>query len=386
MNKIGISTVFTGYNYGSALQAFATCKIVESLGFNSELMGLIGSVVKGRDVRIGKLCALAFKTLTHPSNLKNNINTYHSTMTKPIPAESVQKFDEFTQQYLNPVRYSMQELRHKAKTTEYFAFICGSDQIWNSSTYYVDPFYYLRFAPINKRVSFAPSFGRNYVPEYNWNKIKKYVGEVPFRSVRETSAVDIIEKMTGEKPTVLIDPTLILNANEWIESLDLSVNAPAEQVPYILAYFLDRPNDHAMGYVKQLAKFTGFRVIGIPYEFEGYNYCDEIVSAGPREFVELIRKAAVVCTDSFHGTAFSMNFHVPFYTFDRNYGSAEKQSTRIVSLLQLTGMLDRLNPKAFSSSYHCDFTESSMVLQNIGMKAKEYLMTSFRQIKENVPK
>ena len=93
--------------------------------------------------------------------------------------------------------------------------------------------------------------------------------------------------------------------------------------------------------------------------------------------MKLVKNASIVCTDSFHGTAFSLNFGVPFYTFERNYGVAAKQSSRILSLLNLTGTMHRFcTGKAALSNEPIDFTYVSMVLESERQKSMKYLSDS----------
>ncbi len=380
--KIGIATVYTGYNYGSALQAFATKSVLESLGYNSELLCIAGSLIKGRDIRIKKLSVIFARTVWRPWSLKRTLVIYKGTPASQLTEASKSLFQTFYDKTLQPEKTSYGNLRKRARTDEFPAFVCGSDQIWNSTTYYVDPFYYLRFAPINKRIAFAPSFGRDYVPDYNLKKITKYISGIPYRSVRESSGSDIVETIIGEKPAVLIDPTLILSANQWIEALRLKDATCKEKEPYILAYFLDDPSNHAIDCIEWLKRATGFKVIGIPYGFENSNSYNEVAVAGPREFVQLARNAAAICTDSFHGTAFALNFKIPFYTFDRNYGTAEIQSTRVFSLLELVSLTERFNPPLETLEAMIALGNSEEVLVTERKKAVAYLKNALYEITE----
>lgn len=55
MSKIGVATVYTGYNYGSALQAYATkCILFEMDTLNGACYDCIArSTVDKTDIRIG---------------------------------------------------------------------------------------------------------------------------------------------------------------------------------------------------------------------------------------------------------------------------------------------------------------------------------------------
>lgn len=367
--KIGIATVYTGYNYGSSLQAYATKMILRNMGYEGELLKLDGSLIPGRDVRPGKLLITALRSLIHTGSLKT-LKNYQQSMSKELPEESVKKFGEFTKDALSPRLISGGALKKAAHSQEYKAFVCGSDQIWNSEVFYVDPFYYLRFAPVNKRIAFAPSFGRDFVPEYNKKTIARYVADIPCKSVREISGAGLIQELTGADAQVLLDPTLVMNADEWTLSLGLAEKGGGEK--YLLAYFLDKPSQEAEETVLAVARKFGLKIVGLPYRFTDCPW-ENAAGAGPKEFVEYIRNAAVVCTDSFHGTAFSLNFNVPFYTFDRNYGSAGEQSARISSILELTGMMARYEPESIDECMTLDLQHVNAVLAQEREKAHAYL-------------
>ncbi len=366
--SVGIATVYTGFNYGSSLQAFATKTLLEEMGYKGNLLKLGGSILPGRDVRLKKTMVVLARSLLHSGGMKS-LKNYSDSIKKSLSPESKGYFNHFTDFYLQPETVSYKNLKKEAQSDKYKAFLCGSDQVWNSAVFYVDPFYYLRFAPREKRIAFAPSFGRDFVPDYNKKKIKKYLSGINHKSVRESSGRALVKDLTGDDAQVLIDPTLALSAAEWSHHLKLNSN----EEKYLLAYFLDQPSEKAINAVKEISEKYSLKVIGLPYSFEGLPWAENIVSAGPREFVEYIKNASFVCTDSFHGTAFSLNFNVPFYTFERNYGNAGKQSARIESVLGLVSAQDRYEPEDFSQCLNISFENVNKVLSSEREKSKSYL-------------
>lgn len=372
--KILLTTVFTGYNYGSSLQALAGKQIIEKSGYECELIKL-KSLVKGRDVRLGKLMTILFRSLFTKKN--SALKIYGKSYNKALIDETESKFFAFADEYLKPLERSWKSLKRVAN--ESVACFSGSDQIWNSTTLYVDPLYYLRFAPNNKRVALAPSFGRDYIAEYNKEKIAKWINDYQFLSVREDSGVKLIKELTGRDALHLLDPTLIINSSEWRKILQIKEKPKT----YILAYFLDVPSKAAMQGLKELKEKLGYKIIAIPYKFNYVQYCDSMISAGPKEFVELVANARVVCTDSFHGTAFSINMHTPFFTYEREYGSASKQSERILSILRGMNMLNRFQPKNISEELdNLNFGYSDEILSVERVKAYKYVNNAITTIKE----
>ncbi|KHA61683.1 hypothetical protein NL53_05040 [Vibrio variabilis] len=372
MKKVGIATVSTGYNYGSSLQAYATKKLLAKLGYEGELIRLKGGLVKGRDIRVKKLIVLVMRSLIHKRNVTSIYSQYSKKGIKSISSNSRTFFDDFAREYLQPATYSWGNLKKLAKSKDYSSFLCGSDQVWNGDTFYVDPLYYLEFAPKSKRIAFSPSFGRDKVADYNRKKIAKKIREIPYLSVREDVGCKIIRELTGKSSVVLVDPTLALSRDDWAEEFDLSNRIVSE--PYILVYFLDVPSEQAKAFILALQKKLNVKVFSIPYKFNGeldFNHID----AGPIEFLKLVFNAEYVVTDSFHGTAFSMNFGVKFATFERNYGKSGNQSSRVISLLSKVDMMGCFEPNEIIYG-HCQSSQAYEKLAVERVKSLKFLENS----------
>lgn len=369
MKKVGIATVYTGYNFGSALQAYATKLILDDLGFEGILLRLKGSLNKGRDIRLKKLCVMSKRILLHYNQFKKHIKTYKSSLSAKITDDEKMMFEKFSDTYLKPYYTTWKKLKKEAKSRDYYAFFAGSDQIWNSEALYVDPFYYLRFAPKQKRIAFVPSFGRNYIADYNKKVIGKYIKDFNYISVRERSAVDIVKELTGKKAECLLDPTLIISKEKWKAEFEI----PEINAKYILAYFLSEPSDYAKKYMQKLAEETNMEIYSIGCGGKDKYTGDVRINAGPKEFAEYLFNANYVCTDSFHGTAFSINFGIPFFTFQRQYGNAGEQSERIKSLLSLTKMGARYEPqiKIMYEAFDRELCEEILKVER--EKTKKYL-------------
>lgn len=376
-----IATVFTGFNYGSSLQSYATETIIKNIGYCPQIVKLSGSVQKGRDIRLRKAAAIAFRMLLHPTLIKRTLSTYRQNMSSSLNKHVKKMFNIFTEAQLHPLNLKWGQLKKLAKKESVVACICGSDQIWNADTLYVDPLYYLRFAPHCKRVAFAPSFGRTTIPKYNIKKISKWVSDIPYLSVRENSGSDLVNQMTNRVAQVVLDPTLLIERRTWIE---FSKKVIVKE-DYLLVYFLNEPNDTLKSEIRKFADNHKWKICCFSQFAYWHGVADVIVDAGPKEFVSLISNARFVFTDSFHGTAFSINLNVPFYVFERAYGLAGKQSTRITSLLSAMGLNERFivslcNRKIID--FPIDFEYSNAVLSKEREKASNYLKKSISGCKD----
>lgn len=108
----------------------------------------------------------------------------------------------------------------------------------------------MRFAPKHKRIALSPSFGRDFIADYNKDKMKEWISDYPYLSVREDSGVKLIKELTGREALHLLDPTFIINADEWRNILSVE-DKPND---YILAYYLDKPSVLAMESLKSIKR------------------------------------------------------------------------------------------------------------------------------------
>jgi hypothetical protein len=382
MKKIGISSVYTGFNYGSSLQSYATKRILAEIGYKGINISLKGSLINGRDVRVKKILVIAFRLLNQIQTSSKRVKIYNNSIKKPFSEETKKLFMDFKTNYIQSCSYSWIYLRKMAHKSDFKAFICGSDQIWSGEALYVDPQYYLRYAPKNKRIAFAPSFGSDKVANYNKRIIKRYINEIPNISVREESGVSIIKELTNREAIHLIDPTLILDKEKWNTYLELDEN-DFNSKDYILAYFLSEPSEYAKAYMIRLAIKTNLKVIALPYLRNKSDWVDYVPDAGPIEFVNFVRNAKYVCTDSFHGTAFSIIYQVNFFTFDRQYGNAINQSTRVLSFLKLMSLTCRFNPLIENFDSPIDFKKCQKILEIERKKAISFLLKSINSVGGN---
>ena len=167
---------------------------------------------------------------------------------------------------------------------------------------------------------------------------------IDFCSVREKSGQKIIKDLTGREVPVVCDPTILFTAEEWAETV-----SPERfiQEPYLFCYFLGN-NPGQREFVKRFKEATGYKIVQL-------QHCDEYIrsdvgfpdyapyNVGPAQFVQLIRDAEYVFTDSFHASVFSLLHGKRFFTFRRyNNDSIVSTNGRLYSLLSLVGQEDRL--------------------------------------------
>lgn len=335
-------------------------------------------------MRIEKLLVMLLRSIWRFSLLKQTFLTYKKSLNKEITLASKNKFLNFFNEYIEPYKMTKKELRAYGKNENVLAVICGSDQIWSATSVYIDPLYYLSYFPKEKRVAYAPSFGKKAIPNYNKKVIKNYLKEINYLSVREIEGQNIIRNLINKEVEVLIDPTLLLNKEEWKEVYETR-RIIAEK--YILFYFLDEPSQNMLKKLKKIVDNYNEKIIVIPNVIKQITKISENVStvdSGPLEFLNLLFNAEFVCTDSFHGMLFSINFNKKFYIFERNYGIVSKQSGRITSILEILKLKNRFvnEDTELNVNLEINWEKVNIELEKQRVKSKKYLLSCLKEIGE----
>ena len=227
--------------------------------------------------------------------------------------------------------------------SNYDAVMVGSDQLWTPAGL-MTKFYNLLFVPDNiRKISLATSFGVTEIPKNQVELTKQYLDRIDFLSVREVSGQKLVKEMTGREAVVAVDPTLLFDGEEWLGFFDYVEQC---EEPYIFAYFLGDNNAYRDA-VERFAKKKNLKIITCPHldEFVERDMIfgdDQRFDVSPVDFLNLIRGAKYIVTDSFHGSVFSILNHKSFLTVNRYSDSLRKsKNTRIDSLFSLLGIEDR---------------------------------------------
>ena len=155
-------------------------------------------------------------------------------------------------------------------------------------------------------------------------------------TVREDKAVELLRGIGIESEQV-IDPTLMLNKDEWEKYMSESL----VNEPYVLVYHPYNIVDIQKIYevARKIADKKRLKVVSfLWWERKPIKHADRtIFNASPGEFLSLMYHADYIITNSFHGTAFSINFNKQFWVF-----SPSKFSSRITSIIKMLGIENRL--------------------------------------------
>lgn len=324
--KIGIITRHAVANYGSFLQSYATQYTLQKLGHEAVIVNYISENEK--PLALGK--TITRNTQAHANKIKKMLYMLLQTINSAV---CYKRFEGFRKKKLRETKeYNTAfELKECVETID--VFCTGSDQVWNTINFdEFDPAYFLNFVPTDvPKISYAASFGRKEFDQGKMSQLERYLGSYNRISVREKSGIDILNRM-GLHGSVVLDPTLLLNKEEWRK-----FSKQPKERNYILVYQL-RKNPDFLNYVDKIQKKMKCDVIRVTTDFK------QIFKAGrtrclisPEAFVGYFSNASLVITDSFHGTAFSINFNVPFVEI-----LPDRYAERNLNILKMFGLQSRI--------------------------------------------
>lgn len=235
---------------------------------------------------------------------------------------------------------------------EYDYFIVGSDQVWNPTWYSEKDkkmeAYFLKFAENQQKISLSPSFGMMELPELWKDIFADNLKTFMALSVREKSGADIIKNLTGREAKILIDPTMMLKAEQWMQiaSKPKWMNSNTD---YILTYFIGGISSQAEQFIKKTSEKNDLHVLRLL----DLSYPNQY-PVDPGEFIYLLSHAKLILTDSFHACVFSFLLGKPFLVFERN----DMGTSMMCRIETFTNTFD-IRRKVFSSELKNELFEAN---------------------------
>lgn len=387
MKPIGLVTCYFHHNYGSMLQAYATEMIMKKMKLPYETIACKRPrdyMTENHYLYILKKILIADWDMFLGKKRIENAKKKNSEFAKNCALRD-SAFTKFANEYfhISPFCQNREEL--KKMSENYSAFLVGSDQLWRTDS--VEHGYYtLEWVPDNiRKIAYSTSIGVKEVPWFQKKKNQRFMSRFSYIALREQSACDLVKKLTGREVQVVLDPTLLFTGEQW---LDIQKENPLTDGKYIFVYLLgDNPEQRE--YIKRVKERTGCDIVALQH-LDNYipsdnGFADEAPYVGPSEFLNYIRNAEYVFTDSFHCSVFSILYKKSFFTFNRFSESAKQgTNTRIDNLLHITGLEERrwniAKPIETCVSMDSDFDNAYSLLEQYRNRSWNYLKEAFKGI------
>lgn len=317
MKRVAIITYHFSDNFGSILQAYALKKMIQKEGYECD-------IIDYRKAEVKELYRI-FKPNTNKFNIITNL---YSVLYYGKLARRKVRYEKFRTKVLQLTekKYEKPEELHELNM-RYDVFVCGSDQVWNTEIVDFDLSYVLHFAD-KKRISYAASCGPKLQNKENLEILKEDLSKFDSISVREESTKKVLEQLVKTEISVVVDPVLLLQRKEW----DSLIGGKMIKEEYIFCYF---PGGAPIEGEKISAEYAKIhkckRILVMPEWRNIFRKGKKEYDAGPIEFLNLIKNAKHVFTSSFHGTAFSVIFNIPFSVVSHNKQIDQRIATLLVA-------------------------------------------------------
>lgn len=339
--KVGIITFHKSHNCGSILQAFALQTILSRLGHDVRIINFSN---KGQQ--------RLYSIMAKPTSLKAIIK---NAVLLPYRSGLEKNFDSY-ERFIRNHLYVDGAVVRDANLLSDFGFDCivaGSDQIWNITIADGDDAYFLPWVKSAKKVAYAPSFGAKNIarfaddPSFYASCIKSFDA----LSIRENNGRVWIEDLTGLDVPVVLDPTLLLAAQDYDSLEDDSLVLPDEYIFYYSPGYSFDINE----LVKRVGRRYNLPVIAFnakAFYLKGMGLVSDFrlpSTESPAAYLTLIKNARAVFTTSFHGTIFSSLYRKTFWTIKN--GGMFGDDDRVLTLMNTLGLEDRLIPIEYDDGF-----------------------------------
>ena len=355
MKKIAFITVHVGFNFGSKLQAVATSEILKKLGHTSICVNYIPPRVT-HNRYFGKAYS-------------NPLKFIRKLLFFPFHLISKCRFDDYLSKHCKVSKAFHAEDDFRENCPQADVYMSGSDQLWNYKHNEGNDKHYFFDGIEGRKIAYASSIGMTSLPEDYANYVKEQLSQYSAISVREQSAVELLGKM-GISATQVLDPTFMLNKEEW--SPFASRRLVKEKYIFVYLPYNIKDKDLIFRSVRKIAKEKNLKVVSYSDNVIKDKYADlTIYFVDPGDVLSLILHADVVITNSFHGTAFSINLNKQFWTY-----MPSSFSTRITSILKLCELNNRLLENVITDKQMneiADFNHTNSVLQQERQKSYDFL-------------
>ncbi|MBQ2932572.1 MAG: polysaccharide pyruvyl transferase family protein [Clostridia bacterium] len=350
---IKIVTFHNAHNFGAVLQCYALKTAIKNLDRKCEVENVVNQKINDMyKPQIGlkkkSLAGLAKSIIAYPTR-KKGYDVFEDFISKRILDKSA-------------------DWDCKDADTIY---ISGSDQVWNWEMTDFDKTYFLDFVKMpESKNAYSASFGFDEIPAEYQDEYKRLLGDFNKISVREQQGADILKKLLGREVPVTLDPSMLLTEDNWRQFAETERKRKKE---YILLYLMSETKS-LIEFTRKLKKATGLDVIYINNSLwnrkRGFKYKSYI---SPEEWVRLFLNARYVVTNSFHGTAFSINFNKDF--FAGLLPSTSKVNSRIENILKKFGLEDRLVSNVLDADLKkaIDYEKVNNIIKTERKKSLEFL-------------
>lgn len=383
--NIGIITLFDNGNYGSELQSLAMNDYLKSKGHDAVFIKVKAKnkFLRAIELLIDRIRKTYILRKDSELFLYNKDRESNQIKQRNISPDLRKKIHEFMDSRVTMERVPRWAFPPKHRIN---AYICGSDQVWSALRIPLAPEFFLTKVPSSRKIAYAPSLGIDDMPKFFQNKAGKYIKDFKYLSIREDAAKEALKEKFGLNAVQVLDPTMLVGKEFW-DSLLEKEGKKKPSFDYIFCYFLGEVPDEVLTVIERLSE--GKKVIMLPYEEDSKRVNNGLYQeADPLDFVNLIKYADCVLTDSFHGSVFSILYGKRFIVTRRTHVGRASQTSRIKSLLRMVHLEERYCSEVENMErLLVQYADSSMVeneIRDMQTVSRSFLDNALIEVASNI--
>lgn len=358
--RIGILSLNPGHNYGGILQLFALQTVLESMGHKVTVICKNRYDKEPDFLHSYKYMSRMLRMIRQKSSWENTVIPERTI--NDIIRTNIQNTERFMDVYLHRKIYSSLK---DIKETDFDCIIVGSDQVWRKN--YFEGQYsisidnaYLSFADKwnIKRIAYAASFGTDEWEYSDDETIRcgRLLRKFNNVTVRECAGVALCKNKFDVTASQMIDPTLILTADDYIEKIAF---LPTNEKKKLIVYVLDKNKELGI-LTERVSKEKNLRIFNIGAESDNILLRNNILPP-VEDWLQGFREAGFVITDSFHACVFSVIFRIPFVVI----GNKKRGYERFESFLKMLGLEGNLLSDIYKYESFKDYSVSDDAIKEL---------------------
>ena len=363
--KIGILTYHACYNYGACLQAYALQQSIKRRYAECDII----------DYQSKQLIDINHpfcKVPKHPKEIIKNITRlpYYNQLLR-----RQKLFEDFINNMQMLSRRCSTDREVEQVCAEYDCIVGGSDQTWNldPNIRYETPLYYMNFPKVQRRITYATSFG-SWVENFplREKELLPWIEQFDALSMREESGVRMLQSR-GMACEWVLDPTLLLEQTDY----DKIAEKRIIDEPYVLLFSWNGAEE-AVEITKKVSDKLGCKAFYIvPPPRAMFCGIQRKLDVGPREFLSLVKYAEFIVTNSFHGTVFSTIYKKPFISAIK--GEVDPRRASLMKQLGLENHLISPERMELSTIMETDFSKVESNIEMLRKFSLSYLYDSLEK-------
>jgi hypothetical protein len=381
--KIGILTLRCGKNYGGIFQCLALQNILVNNKYEVEVIQFNYKHKNG-------LMRKALIFFSYFFSIKNLYEFVHDTFRlmiypakkKPLSPEMMVSRNAFVQKCINFTEL-VDESSIGELSRRYDAIVVGSDIVWKDLGKKCLPYLFDWMPDFGGlRISYAACGGSNSsVPFFNRKKARALFQKFNAMSVRDMNTYEMVYRVSGLKPKIVVDPTFLYDYKPYIGS-------PVQSQPYIFVYILGNEikgrGGHNSVMSRMKKRYGAMKVVAVgiaDVSLDAESFADEVIyDASPEDWLNLIYYAGFVYTDSFHGCVFSLKYKKNFLGYYSCYSRASRLkdfAKRYNTEKYIVSSINDMTKKR-SIEEPCDFSSIDAVVDKYKEESMSFLFGSLK--------